>query len=63
MGDRIQMGSSVRKNSSIGFIFFKYIVGILFADIAIAVFAVVLLLYAFAYDIVYPANYEERLQL
>ena len=53
------MGSSVKKTKSLSFIFFKYIVGILFADIVIAVCAVVLLLYVFSYNLVYPANYEE----
>lgn len=54
------MGRRIKKVHSLGLFYFGYILLVLITDLVIAATVVIVLLYSFGYNLIYPANYEER---
>lgn len=55
------MGRRIKKSQSLGSFFFKYVLLLLVTDLVIAALAAIVVIYASAYKLIYPANYEEQL--
>lgn len=54
------MGRGLSKSKSLGSVFFKYVLMVLLSDLIIAGISAIILIYASAYNVIYPANYEEQ---